>query len=135
MDKHFENMKQIYERAIIPSLLPATKFHKETKPLEVGDVVLYPRFTTNPFDKQHKMGIIDKLDHSHDGKIRGVWVKYINVEQDAKTRDPRIAIKITDREARKMTVLPLMTEFDRDLKNIHTFFQQMNLIEDNDDKN
>ena len=26
-----------------------------------------------------------------------------------------------------------MTEFDRDLKNIHTFFQQMNLIEDNDD--
>ena len=133
MDKHFENMKQIYERAIIPSLLPATKFHKETKPLEVGDVVLYPKFTTNPFDKQHKMGIIDKLDHSHDGKIRGVWVKYINVEQDAKTRDPRIAIKITDREARKMTVLPLMTKFDRDLKNIHTFFQQMNLIEDNDD--
>ena len=133
MDKHFESMKQIYERAIIPSLLPATKFHKETKPLEVGDVVLYPKFTTNPFDKQHKMGIINKLDHSHDGKIRGVWVKYINVEQDAKTRDPRIAIKITDREARKIPVLPLMTEFDRDLKNIHTFFQQMNLIEDNDD--
>ena len=69
-----------WSREVFPNLVIEPKWHVERRNLQVGDVVMIQ--DSNAFRSDWKLGVVEKVLESKDGRVRNVDVKYKNDQTD-----------------------------------------------------
>ena len=92
----YDSWFKIWSECMVPKLLFQPKWFKTEESLKVKDLVYFPKEDTNLSNKWI-MGIVDKLEHGRDGRIRRLWVRYRNSNEDQD--------RVTDRTVRKVVKL------------------------------
>ena len=74
------NFWKRWSREVFPNLVIEPKWHVERRNLQVGDVVMIQ--DSNAFRSDWKLGVVEKVLDSKDGRVRNVDVKYKNDQTD-----------------------------------------------------
>lgn len=87
----------------VPSLIEIPKWHKNTKDINVGDVVLFLK-AEKEYDEQYQYGMIKAVYKSGDGLIRKVDVEYRNRNENSS--------RVTQRGVRDLVIVFPVDELD-----------------------
>ena len=87
-DKILENNRNIYNSWFenwllchVPKLMEQPKWFRDDRHVQKGDIVLLLKHESD-ISSEYRYGIIDSVEVSRDGKIRGAYVRYRNSDSN-----------------------------------------------------
>ena len=60
----------------VPKIMPKPKWFKTDEHLKVGDVILFTKDDSSLTSGAYRLGMVDSINRSADGRIRSVTVRY-----------------------------------------------------------
>ena len=84
---------RLWQDHYVEQLFEQSKWFDEGEPVQIGDLVMFRRQSTD-FGQHFKMGRVDEISPSHDGRVRSVWIKYRIASENNSRRVERDVLTI-----------------------------------------
>ena len=95
-----------WSEQVSPSLVIRQKWHKKTRNVSVGDLVMV--CDRSPLKAKYKIGVVDEVSVSRDGSVRSATIRYAIVKNDHSR-----LIRISRSVQRLVLLLPIEEQHDQ----------------------
>ena len=111
----FNSWFQTWLVSYVPTLMHHPKWFVDDRDIKVGDIVIFVKEEGHNIGGTYQYGMVHKLEHSRDGKIRNIKVKYRNHKEKFD--------RFTDRAVREVIVIHQVDELSimTELAQVQTF--------------
>ena len=87
---------------VSPGLVIRQKWHKESRNLKEGDLIMICEQST--IKSKYKLGIVDTVHTSDDGRVRSVTIRYVNVQKNS-NGDGKVSVVYVKRSVQRLVLI------------------------------